>query len=687
VSLLTGGLKTSRAAQIAAVLIAALLVSARSLGHEFVFDDHMLVGGNAPVLRGEAPLLSTFTYRYWGAADEAAPNELYRPVTILSLAVNARLLGSGPAGMHAGNIALHCLNSLLVLLLLGALFGRPRLAFGAALIFAVHPIASEAVVPVAGRADLLAGTCLLLACALGLAAARRRGTWIFIGGLGVAFLTFFGALAKEHAFVAPLLMVALLGADRRRHEGDPLARRDYRLTAATLAGLQVFVLLMVLLLRVHILGYLFHTGVPENASTSYLAFVNNPVQFAEPLPRVLTALRVAVMGAGRLILPWQLSADYSYDVIPVTALPPGIADLGAVAFALLYLGLVAWSARRYPIVMFALSWSALTYLLASNLLFPIGTIFGERLLYLPSVGFALLISAGLERLAAGGDSRRRAAAALLAAATLIYGARFIGRAGDWQNDARLFEATVMSSPRSAKAHSNQGFVLQRAGRYEEAAAAFGEALRIAPGLTGAGVSRARCLMELGRPAEAVTQYEQVMARDDGISVAWSGLGMAQLALERMDQAEGSFRKSLGLSMGGNREAVRGLGETLARTGREEAAVALLEKASGAVPGDAGLRRALGQAHTLLGVRRLKEGEREAFLTEMKRTVEIDPGNGQAHFNLALDAMQRGQNDDARDHARAARGAGYTFPPGFLEALGLGQDAGGAAVQEPGPPGS
>ena len=79
-------------------------------------------------------------------------------------------------------------------------------------------------------------------------------------------------------------MVALLGSDRRRHEGDARARRDYRLTAATLAGLQVFVLLMVLLLRVQILGYVFNTSPPENPSTAYLAFVNNPIQFAEPLP-------------------------------------------------------------------------------------------------------------------------------------------------------------------------------------------------------------------------------------------------------------------------------------------------------------------------------------------------------------------------------------------------------------------
>ena len=60
--------------------------------------------------------------------------------------------------------------------------------------------------------------------------------------------------------------------------------------------------------------------------------------------------------------------------------------------------------------------------------------------------------------------------------TLLLGARFVVRAGDWANDARLFETTVIASPRSAKAQATRGFVLQRAGRYAEAAGSFREAL-------------------------------------------------------------------------------------------------------------------------------------------------------------------------------------------------------------------
>ena len=654
----------------ALILLAAVCVSVGTLYHGFVFDDHLLVGGNAPVILGVEPLSTAFTHRYWGAADEASPNELYRPITIVSLALNARLLGQNAGPMHAGNVLLHAANALLAYLLVRLLFARPTLALLTGLVFAVHPIATEAVAAVAGRADLLATLFLLSASILGLLASRHRRGWIFAGGLGVALCTFMGALSKESVFAAPLVMIAVLGSDALRHRGTRKDYREYLLTATTLAGIQVFVLTMVLILRWGILGYVYHTGPPENPSVSYLAFVNNPVLFAEPLSRVLTALRVSVMGAGLLVLPLNLSADYSFNQIPVTAGWPAAADLGAILFAGLYLAIVFFTARRFPVVMFALSWSALTYLLVSNLLFPIGTIFGERLLYMPSIGYALLLAAGLTRLAQVTMARRAMAAVLLLLVLGLYATRFMARAAEWADDDHLFKAAIAASPNSAKAHHNYGFTLQRAGRCEEAVPEYKRALEIAPGLTGSGVSLARCLGLLGRPQEAVEQYRSVIARDEGISPAWSGLGLALEATGAHDEAETAFRKALGLSLGRNREAIRGLAQVMLATHREDAAVEMLERVTKASPGATELREDLPQAHYLLGVRRLAEDRHEDFLAEMKRTIELDPDHGPAHYNLALDALNRGDKALASQHAREGLRVGYEFPTGFLEACGL-----------------
>ena len=655
-----------------ALLIVAVVVAVcyGTLGHGFVFDDHMLIGGNSPVIRGEAPLSSAFTYRYWGVADEASPNELYRPITIASIAMNARLLGQDAWGMHACNILLHALNALLVYCLVRSLFGRPILALLTALIFAVHPIATEAVAPIAGRADLLATFFLLVSSLCALAACRRRGRVILVCGLLIAAATFMGALSKESFFAAPLITAAVLGSDARRRQGDARHYRHYLATAVTFAGIQVFVLLMVFVLRAGILGYVYHSDPPSNPSTAYLAFVNNPIQFAEPLGRILTALRVAVSGAGLLLLPFDLAADYSYNAIPVSTGMPGLVEIGALCFLLIYLGLTLYAARRSPVVLLALSWSAMSYLIVSNLLFPIGTIFGERLLYTPSIGFALLVAAGLTRLGDATPRRRGIAGALAVLLLGLYGARFVVRCADWADDEHLFKAAVASYPESAKAHANYAFTLLRAGRPDEALTHYTRALAIAPGLTGSGISMARILTQKGRNEEAIQVLRNVIERDDGISVAHSALGLAQEAAGNDAEAERAFRKALELSFGQNREAIFGMARVMSRTGREPQAVELLERMAKNAPEAADVREELAQARYLLGVRRLKEGDLAGFTAAMKGTIELDPEHGPAHYNLAVAALDGGDKALAREHAVAALKSGYDLPPGFLEACGV-----------------
>jgi tetratricopeptide (TPR) repeat protein len=188
-------------------------------------------------------------------------------------------------------------------------------------------------------------------------------------------------------------------------------------------------------------------------------------------------------------------------------------------------------------------------------------------------------------------------------------------------------------------------------------------------LTGARLSLAYLLGLQGHHHEAANEYRTVLDEDDGIPAAWSGLGMAQAAGDRLTKAEHSFRRSLELSRHGDGEALRGLAEVLQRTKREEEALTLLENAAAqGARGD--LRQALAHAHYLLGIRLLHEDRQEKFLSEMRRAVTLDPLHGPAQYNLALDAVIRGEMEVAREHTKASLQAGYEFPPGFLDAVGL-----------------
>ena len=71
---------------------------------------------------------------------------------------------------------------------------------------------------------------------------------------------------------------------------------------------------------------------------------------------------------------------------------------------------------------------------------------------------------------------------------------------------------------------------------------------------------------------------------------------------------------------------------------------------------------------------LREDRREEFLSAMRRVVFYAPLHGSARYNLALDALTRGETALAREHAEAGLRASYEFPPGFLEALGLTQES-------------
>src|SRR5262249_46101503 len=139
----------------------------------------------------------------------------------------------------------------------------------------------------------------------------------------------------------------------------------------------------------------------------------NPLASAPATVRVLTALRVLAMAAGLLVWPHGLSADYSYRQLPVfdSILAPG-AWLGlGVAPLPPILPAAPW--RRTPVAAFWLALALATYAIVSNVLFPIGTIFGERLLYLPSAGFCVLAALAL------GAARRPLARAIVSVVVVV----------------------------------------------------------------------------------------------------------------------------------------------------------------------------------------------------------------------------------------------------------------------------
>ena len=449
-------------------------------------------------VRSLAGVATVFTTSSWaGAGDASVP--MYRPLTTLSYSLNYALGGLAPLGFHLANVLLHAVVCVLVLLLaLHVGLGLPAAVVAAAL-FAVMPVHVEAVANVAGRKDLLVAAFSIGALLAHSRAMRRGGFAIALAPLLVA-----GALLSKEA---GLVLVGLLAA----HDLF-FARAEWRAHRRRALGLfasYVAVTLLFVLARHAVLDTLVFPRIP---------FDENPVADAPAWVRMMTAVAVLGRGLVLLVLPASLSADYSYAaILPVTS-PLDPAFLASAA-AIVALAAIAWRFRKpFPLGPFAFLWYGISIFPASNLAVPIGTIFGERLLYVPSVAFALVVGAGAGRLLA---SRARVAAMAAVAVVLgLYGLRTWDYSRAWANDLTVFTAAATAQPDSAKAQRMLGGALMEAGRPGEAIAAFrrAEAIvrrpgtpqdRLAPALVEQGVA----LEKLGLTADARRLYEEVLRTD------------------------------------------------------------------------------------------------------------------------------------------------------------------------------
>jgi hypothetical protein len=161
-----------RAARIVAIALLAALPYLNGLNGDFVFDDVGVIRDNPVIQRDPAWRVFTTVYE---------PGALYRPLTMLSYVANARV-DADPVGFHAVNVLLHVAVALAFYALALQLLAAPTAAWIAAALFAVHPIHTEAVTGIVGRAEILAalaalGSLLALARALP-REGRSRVSWL-----------------------------------------------------------------------------------------------------------------------------------------------------------------------------------------------------------------------------------------------------------------------------------------------------------------------------------------------------------------------------------------------------------------------------------------------------------------------------------------------------------------------------
>lgn len=516
----------------AALLIAACaVVYANGLPGSFTYDDKAIIRDN-PRIRTVEGVADIFQTQYFGGPRGFG--SAYRPVLLLSYAVQWWVHGGDAAAFHAGNIVFHAIAVLLLAWLLLRLDVPPPAAFGAALLFAVHPIHVEAVTSLVGRGETQAAVFVLAYMILAGRAmgAERRRVFFFVAALAAYALAI---LTKESAAIAPALMGLVLIFEAQGPLGARLQASLRRGWALFLAS--AVVLAGVLYLRSLVLG-----GPLRSPGTGIFE-VENALAPLHPVTRAANATVILWRYLGRCLFPLHLSADESAWSIRIL---PARSPLPVVAVVLLgCVGILALRRLRSrdPVAL-GIVFFGLAFLPTSNLLFPTGTIFAERLAYLPSAGICIALGTlVIGRSAAWSDvSAGRAAA--FAAIALAFASRTVVRNPVWWSDRALFSNSLSTAPGSAKAEYNVAYNFSEEGRWKEARQHYERAIAIYQPYWDAWAGKGRVEREMGMLAEAERSYAKSIEVNPGYENGFFGLGQVREARGRPSEALTAYRQGL-----------------------------------------------------------------------------------------------------------------------------------------------
>jgi len=424
-------------------LVMALVAGAvhwTALDGAFVFDDTIAAAENPVATAWPPDWEGIGTTNYWGNRPGYEKNAIFRPLVTLSFSINRHFLGEDAGAYRAGNLLLHVGVTLLVGLLCLLLTRSSITAFLAGLLFAVHPVHSDAVASIANRTELLCALTYLGAlilylrgksCALG-----TRWRW-FAGSLFVFALAL---CSKENAVTFPGVILLCEGwaAWQQKEEGQPLLR-DVRWGYL---GCAIVLVVGYLAWRMAILPEPFGGATPPQ---------DNPIVDAGILGRIMTPFKQFAVALEVLLVPIRLTADYTVNALPVvTTLLDPAAWTGLTAFVLLSVfSIRGW--KSGSMVAFGVLFFGVTYVLVSNTLILSTILFAERLLYLPSVGFCLAMAVWLTPWLTG--SRGKIAWVLFGTVVLLLGMRSLARDTDWSSEKDLMESSLDARPNSAILHA------------------------------------------------------------------------------------------------------------------------------------------------------------------------------------------------------------------------------------------
>ncbi|XP_028748236.2 protein O-mannosyl-transferase TMTC1 isoform X4 [Peromyscus leucopus] len=646
---------------------ASCLCYGRSLRGEFVHDDVWAIVNNPDVRPGTPLRWAVFANDFWGKGlADSTSHKSYRPLCVLSFRLNIFLTGMDPFYFHVVNVILHYLVTLVLMYTCDkTVFKNRGLAFVTALLFAVHPVHTEAVAGVVGRADVLA--CLLFLLAF-LSYHRSNGVVCQHSSQQPgnpqpssqhahphreSRKQRFPPEPKSSRFpVSPGAVWSLMRCLTGSSNGNFLLTLRPFLKRAILVISYVTVILY---FRLWIMG----------GTMPLFSEQDNPASFSPYiLTRFLTYSYLLAFNAWLLLAPITLCYDWQVGSIPLVETVWDVRNLAtvllAVAMALLSLHcMAAFKRLEHKEVLAGLLFLVFPFIPASNLFFRVGFVVAERVLYMPSMGYCILFVHGLNKLCTG--LSRCGATSLMASTVLLlllFSWKTVKQNEIWLSRESLFRSGVQTLPHNAKVHYNYANFLKDQGRNKEAIYHYRTALKLYP-------RHASALNNLGTltkdVAEAKMYYQRALQLHPQHNRALFNLGNLLKSQEKTEEAIVLLKESI--KYGPDfADAYSSLASLLAEQERFKEAEDIYQAGIKNCPDSSDL-------HNNYAVFLVDSGSPEKAVAHYQQAIQLSPSHHVAVVNLGRLYRSLGENSMAEEwYKRAlkvARTAEVLSPLGAL----------------------
>ncbi|XP_076343835.1 protein O-mannosyl-transferase Tmtc3-like isoform X2 [Tachypleus tridentatus] len=635
------------------VSLAACVCYLNSLQCGFAFDDMSAIRDNRD-LRPQTPITNLFWNDFWGTPiHKEHSHKSYRPLCVLTFRLNYAMHELNPIGFHFVNVGLHVIVCIFYLRVCRMIL--PELAsLVAAVFFAVHPIHTEAVTGVVGRAETLSSVLFLLAfiaytkCMTG---KERNTEWSLL--LESIFLMTLATLCKEQGitvvglcctyevFVAQKLrlpdLLRIFQNLMTSKSPPPPWLRDAVIRLVILIGSA----LLLLVGRVKVMG----------AQLPVFTKFDNPAAVAETPVRQLTYNYLLPVNAWLMLFPCDLCCDWTMGTIPLVESFRDPRNLFSIVFYLFFV-LLVWNALNSDddhseVVVMSLSFVVFPFLPASNLFFPVGFVVAERVLYTPSMGFCMLVAYGwyllLEK-----THWKPFLWGLLVFVLLTHSFKTMTRNLDWESEYTIFMAGLRVNRQNAKLYNNVGHALESQENFKEALQYFIKASRAQPDDIGAHINVGRTFNNLQQYDEAEQAFwkakdllprpragEPYKARiaPNHLNVFLNLANVISRNKSRLEEADALYRQAISMRAD-YIQAYINRGDILIKLNRTQEAQDVYERALQFDSNNPDI-------YYNLGVVYLEQGKATQALVYFNKALTLEPEHEQALMNSAILIQESG----------------------------------------------